>query len=613
MTKDILSFYEREHGYMSLLLREFGERNPRLAASLGIVEGESSDPNTLRFIEATVMVGARISQQLEDSYPQFTGALLDLNYAQHTRPAPSTAIARFDQSERDARAMTAVATIPCGTYMQTCGQRDGGYRFRSIYPVTIAPVAIAHARYVPYCSVPSTSRPPMTATGTIAITFDSRSASATLPALGLTALRVFLDGDPALRATLRDVLLTQVVAAYIEEDSSPTWRALDTIPLASAGFDEDEALLPADARAHPAYRLLTEYFVCPEKFNFIDLDMARICHGLPAATRSLTLHLAITGVAHDSGTARLLSALSSNNLQLSCTPIVNLFKRAAVPIDLTHAKTEYPLLASVEQAATFDIHSVTSVHVVRDTAKGSTITEFHPYYSLRHGQAGRKGHYWSIRRDSVLAQTSPGHETLIALTDIDLDPLALETATISIDLLCTNRDLPSTLQPGQPDGELKLERASGAFIVKLLRKPSPSYRIAPEAHWRLISLLALNCRSLVQQDVRGFMELLQLHNLPQSPVQQRQIEAICALSFKRARCWMDDEQGGARVNGIEIHLTLDLEAFVGNSIHAFVQVLDHFFGLYAELNTFTQLCVFAKSTEKELIRCAPRSGYATLT
>jgi hypothetical protein len=36
------------------------------------------------------------------------------------------------------------------------------------------------------------------------------------------------------------------------------------------------------ARSHPAYRLLTEYFCFPEKFNFFDIDLALLAASLPA-------------------------------------------------------------------------------------------------------------------------------------------------------------------------------------------------------------------------------------------------------------------------------------------------------------------------------------------
>ena len=46
----------------------------------------------------------------------------------------------------------------------------------------------------------------------------------------------------------------------------------DTAPLLRTA----DALIEFDARSHPAYRLLTEYFAFPDKFNFIDLPIGRV-------------------------------------------------------------------------------------------------------------------------------------------------------------------------------------------------------------------------------------------------------------------------------------------------------------------------------------------------
>ncbi len=56
------------------------------------------------------------------------------------------------------------------------------------------------------------------------------------------------------------------------------------------GFEEDEALLLADKRLFPGYRLLQEYYTLPEKFAFFDLfDVARASmRGGPRRRRATT-------------------------------------------------------------------------------------------------------------------------------------------------------------------------------------------------------------------------------------------------------------------------------------------------------------------------------------
>jgi type VI secretion system protein ImpG len=48
-------------------------------------------------------------------------------------------------------------------------------------------------------------------------------------------------------------------------------------------------------------------------------------------------------------------------------------------------------------------------------------------------------------------------------------------------LTCTNRDLPSQLRYGDPQGDLRTDELSGVAPIRMLRKPSPSYRFGSAA------------------------------------------------------------------------------------------------------------------------------------
>jgi type VI secretion system protein ImpG len=614
MIDDLLPFYEREHARTALMVNDFIEQYPQLAGVLGFNGTDCSDPSVQRIVAAMVMMGATILKLLEDNYPQFTGSLLAVNYPHFTQPFPSTSIARFDYGGADAKALTVTSLVPRGACLHATAQDGVVCKFHTVYPVTVAPVRIASVRFVE--APPARNGVLLTdgATALIDIAIEGFSATQPLAESGLTTLRVYIDGDPSLRACVRDLLFMQTIAAYVDAgDDGKPWSPLAKIPVIPVGFDNDESVIPFKATSHPAYRILLEYFACPEKFNFFDIDLTTLCRYLPAGGQRVSLHLAVGGIAPDSSAARILRSLSHKNFLLSCTPIVNLFNRAASPVDLTHTKAEYAVLACAERPAAYEIHSVSTVWVLRDTPTGAVQTAFHPYYSLRHGMAGgRKGHYYTTRRDETLVRISPGHELRLALVDSDLDPLAVETATVSIDLLCTNRDLPALLPMGHVGGDLRLEDRTNPHPVRLLRKPTPTYRFSQAAQWRLVAQIALTEQALTDASLEAFTELLMLHNLPQSSVTARLIGSVKAFTRTSERAWISDVHGGARVHGVGVRMAIDESAFVGSGLHAFAQVIDHFFGQYVQLNTFIQLTVVSHATGKELIRCAPRSGTANL-
>lgn len=96
--KDLLPYYERELAFLRAHSREFAERYPKLAAQL-LLSGEGcDDPHVERMIESFALMTARVSKKIEDSYPQFTEALLSVLYPHYLRPFPSCSIAHFEQA-----------------------------------------------------------------------------------------------------------------------------------------------------------------------------------------------------------------------------------------------------------------------------------------------------------------------------------------------------------------------------------------------------------------------------------------------------------------------------------------------------------------------------------
>jgi type VI secretion system protein ImpG len=612
--EQLLPHYERELGYLRRNLREFAERYPKIAGRL-LISGEvCEDPHIERMIESFALLNARIAKRLDDDYPEFTEALFEVLYPHYLRPFPSCSIARMDFAGT-ATQQTSASVIARGTQLTTRPVRGAACTFRTVYPVTVAPLALADASFAAIIKAPEAVRPPGGATSSVSLTIASTAQEVSIAQLDLSSLRVFIDGEPSFCAALRDALFMRTVAAYAEADGDGRWIALAGIPVSAAGFDDDEALIDFPARSHAAYRLLTEYFCFPEKFNFFDIDLASVTAAVAPGAKSITLHLALCGMRSDSNTARMLETLSTNNVLLGCTPVVNLFRQRGEPIRLTHTTASYPVLADARRAFAFEVQSIDSVRLVRQTPQGESVVQFRPFYSLKHAQTPEQnGHYWAMRRDDTLAERSPGFETQISIVDIDFDPAEVETDTLNLELTCSNRDLPSALGYGQRGGDLFLEGGSSGRAISFLRKPTTSYRFerGHGAHWRLISHLSLNHLSLADGGLDAFREMLALYDLPRSPSSQRQISGIAAIDQKAASAWLPGNPFACLVRGVEVRLTIDEEAFVGSGIHAFAHIIERFLALYVHANSFTQLVVVSNKTGEELFKCTPRSGDLSL-
>ncbi|TFW31009.1 type VI secretion system baseplate subunit TssF [Massilia horti] len=611
--EDLLPYYERELGFLRRNLREFAERYPKIAGRM-LISGEvCEDPHVERMIEAFALLNSRIAKRLDDDYPEFTEALFEVLYPHYLRPFPSCSIARLETNSEDAQ-KTGVSVIARGTKLTTRPVRGTDCIFRTAYPVTVAPLALTSASFAAIMDTPASIRPPVGATSSLDLTISSTAGQGSVGQLGLSKLRVFIDGEPSFCAALRDALFMRTVAAYVEAEGSRRWLELSANPVSPVGFNEDESLIDFPDRSHAAYRLLTEYFCFPEKFNFFDIDLAALCSALPGA-KSVTLHLAMSGMRTDSNIARMLGTLSTNNLLLACTPVVNLFRQRGEPIRLTYTTASYPVLADARRAFAYEVHSIDSVTLVRQTPQGESVTQFRPFYSLKHAQTPEQsGHYWAMRRYQSLAEKSPGFETQISIVDIDFDPAEVEACTLSLELTCTNRDLPTVLPYGQRGGDLFLAGSSGVSSISFLRKPTAAHRFEQGhgAHWRLISQLSLNHLSLTGGGVDAFREMLALYDLPRSPASQRQISGIAAIAQIPATAWLPGNPFACLVRGVEVRLTIEEEAFVGSGIHAFAYVIEQFLALYVHANSFTQLVLVSSKTGEEILKCAPKSGNLSL-
>lgn len=606
---DLLQFYQHELATFRAYSREFATRYPKTAGSLLFGGETSDDPHVERLVQSFALLTARVKMQLEDEYPKFTEALLESLYPHYLRPLPSYSIAQVAPHPGSERSSEAT-TIPRGTMLQSQPVNGVVCRFKTVYDVTVGAVQISSATFVRALSSSGTASLPPGATSAIAIEIAASDPSEDLrdPPLGL--LRVFVEGEPSVRAALIDAIFMRGCGVSVQPEGSPSWVWLDTSPLRLAGLDDEDAMVPFSPRSNAAFRLLTEYFSYNEKFFFIDIDLAAVAKHLPTQSKAFTLRVALAGLAGNSTKAQALAALSADNFQLGCTPVINLFDKRGVPTQLVHTSADHPLLADSAHPAAYEIYSVDSVDLVRETLGNTAVTVFHPMYGDPDMDEPNIGpvHYWLLRHDEVLADLSPGHEKRIALIDQSFSPSDPSGATMRTELTCTNRDLPSALGYDQAGGDLSGDLIPASLNVRMMRKPSRSMRFDcnEHGHWQLISHLTANYGSLTNAGLANLRRTLRLYDIEGTAAARRQIDGIVGLQHGAIRSWMPTLPVASLMPGIGIRMTIDEEALIGSSLCVFIHVIDRYFALNSQLNCFTRLEVISKQTGKELFKCKPQ-------
>lgn len=609
--EELLPYYERELVYLNTVGRELAHQYPRLASELGLGAEGLEDPHIRRLIQACALLNARTARKLDDDYPEFTEALLGSLYPWFLQGIPSCSIARIggEQGLQPTGKLERVETVPRGTEMSALHHKGTACRFRTASPLSLAPVGVAKARYEPVVHASAHVRLPARATGQVAITIDSAAPARLLRQLGMPRLRLYVDADPLLAASLIDTLFMHVGASYLEIGDGGPWRQLERMPLSLGGFGDDDALVPLRPSEHAAYRLLSEYFAFSDKFHFIDIDLGKLAPMLPAAAHRFTLHLIVGGLHGDSGAARLLGTLQASHLVPGCAPVVNLFHQAAMPVRITHRTAMYDVLPGRHEEDV-EVYSIDSVNVLRTTEGRVQSIAYRPYYGLRHGEGGElRERYWFARRDDRGVQRQ---RMKIGFTDAGFSLAPDEQCVASIDLTCTNGVHATSTGFGAPGGDMTSETATGGLPIHLLRRPTLPHRFPSSggAHWRLVAQLALNHRSL--GDLDAFREVLTLYDVSRSAATQRQISGVTAMETLPSTAWMRTRIGATLVHGLDVRMTVDEEAFAGSSIYVFAEVVNRFFGLYVHINSFTRLVVRSAQTDRELLRCEPRNGKLTL-
>jgi type VI secretion system protein ImpG len=616
MLKELLPYYERELTYLRELSGEFAQRYPKIARRLLLDGEQSEDPHVERIIEGFAFLTARIHRKLDDEFPEITEAFLQTLYPHYTQPFPSCTIL---QMELDAKKpeITRKTTLP--RHHPVVSPPVGGQpcQFRTCYAVDLWPLTLTSARLQLSQSSDYLRRLCPTASAAIAIELETQGG---LPVntIGLDRLRFFLDGDPGLMALVYELMLMGCIQVRVSNGTDDPAHVVTLPPdsLTPVGFGEDEGLIDFDNRSFVGYRLLSEYFAFPQKFLFVDLnglDHAALQHG----GSRLNIHIFLRQLPDNERCNRLTQTLNNGNFKLGCTPAVNLFKRAADPIRISHQKTTYPVIAEGRRQRAFEVISIDSVTCVEKSGSEETSRTIPPFYSIQHHSLNEDHRfYWYATRELSVMDDDNGTDLEIAFVDNQFAACRPDLEVLSLNLTCSNRDLPTQLPFGgnhsASEADFTLPQFAVVKRVRPLRKPTAPLRAPnkPGLHWRLISHLSLNHLSIVNHGKDALQEMLTLYNHDQSATSSRQVQGIVDITSRPATTLVSGPHFSGFVRGVDITLTLDENAFVGSGMVVFGAVLERFFALYCGPNSFSRLTLRSKQQEQEIAKWPARVGEA---
>ncbi|MDQ6829129.1 MAG: type VI secretion system baseplate subunit TssF [Gemmatimonadota bacterium] len=609
MRDDLLYIYERELTFLRRMGAEFAREYPKVAARLQIEPTKCEDPHVERMLEAFALLAARVHLKLDDDLPAVSEALLNVIYPHYIRPIPSMSTVEIALDPEQGKLTTGLA-VPRDSVLYSRPVSGVPCKFRTCYDTTLWPVNIAGAQW----TTPDRLKPPVRAAdATAALRIDLKCLpDVRFDALTLKTLRLHIAAESTLSYALYELLCNNCVRVLVREPGKARTITLPATALTPVGFSADEGMLPFPGRSFQAYRLLQEYFVFPDKFLFLDIagfDEVR------AAGFGADVELVFLISPYERAERRqvLEAGVDARTFKLGCTPIVNLFGQTSEPVLLTQRTPEYLLVPDARRRLTTEIFSVDEVVAV---SPGSPETiKIEPLHALRHAADGAApAIFWSSTRRPVGWRTDDSSEVSLAFFDRSQRTMHPDADAVTARLTCFNGDLPSRLPFGSDAGDFELEGGGPILAVRALVKPTQVVQppLGKPQLWRLISQLSLNYLSLADGGVDALRELLRLHNFADSESGERNVHGLLSVKSAPTFAQVSTEHGLGFARGRRIELELDEDEFTGGGAYLFASVLDHFFGLYASMNSFTALTARTTQRRQPMRSWAPRAGWRPL-
>lgn len=568
-------FYQDELNSLRELGAEFSEQNPGLSKFLS---EEGDDPDVERLLEGFSFLSGRIRQKLEDDLPEISHSLINVLWPNYLRPVPSMSVLEFEPRKH---VITSKKTIKRGAEVQSIQVDKVSCLFRTCVDVDIFPIEIM--------SVTSRDR---SDGSQLDIKFELEAGVAAED-LELTNLRMYLHDDQK-RPVSRVLYLW--LFRYLDEielevdfrSGGPKRYTYSKRQISAVGFESEESLLPGSDDVFSGYRLIQEFFQLPEKFLFFDLEDVgkHICQKNAAGFKvSFKFNRAFDGAVK----------IRKENIRLHCVPIANLFERDADPILLEHNRNDYLVRPQTDSLTTMEVFSIQ--HVEAKVKGQSTRINYLPFESFKHQlqYTESQEHFYKLNaRPSVLGEGLDYYISFHSQAQQDYF-----TQTVSLDLLCTNRQLAQTLQADQITYETgnSPEFVQFTNITKATQSLVPP--IASGLHWRLISNLALHYRSIAS--VEGLRTIIKLYdfasfvNRQNERTNKQMCEGIEAVETDT----VDILRRGIPLMGLETTLTLRESKFGAKGIqgeanmYLFASLLNRVFAQYASANSFHRLVVKA--------------------
>ncbi|HAT1773633.1 TPA: type VI secretion system baseplate subunit TssF [Legionella pneumophila] len=565
----IFDYYQAELDKIKQLAREFSKEYPALAP---LLREQSTDPDVERLLEGVAFLTSQIQISLDNNLLGMLDDLTQLFFPQHARPLPSTSIIQFLPKKNLAEAInvhkgTELASIPInGIQSVFCTTAD----------IQVEPVIIESVEFRESVQ------------GVSVVQINCNLCGVSLRNWRGDYLRFFIKQrweDACNTFYVFHRLIRRIILQAEKEEDY-------IVPLENwfpTTLYQNEPLYPLSLWENDPHSVLHEYINQPYKFLFFTL---KGLNDWPKKGESIKFKICL----ELTEMPPWFKPLEVSNLILHAVPIINLFSYEAEPIFLDHRKPEYRIIPANTSEHPYEIFQIDKVVGYRQQEKRQieyeNVLNFNDQFNLNNK-------YTLHYRPGIRNNTQDIYIGFF----YDFETAHPFDETISIQLTCTNGDLPSLLD----EGDITQYTDTSPENLTFTNVIPPSSNVPRLLHqrdliWKLQSLLAINFIHLLDKNI--LQEIFNLYTYEKGEsyqVNMSRIQGIEIILVERTqRLYFNEMIPGTQVTAI---CKPDHYKSVGD-MYLFGCILNVFFGQNAPANSFTMFQL-ENSKTKEVWKWMP--------
>ncbi len=494
MAKELLEYYQRELALLYEQAEDFSAEFGGVADRLGGLTKEKMDPGLKGLLEGSAYLAARVQLKLKSEFSEFTTALIDQLLPNYLAPTPSSvlvqAVPNHENPNLASGLVHAAGKYIDATYVER--ERRVSCRYRLGGDLVIWPLRIEKAEYFAG-PAPLQAMGLEVLPGTVAglrlnvmhrtsnpakDTPETRPSGAPFSTLTVDQLPIHLVGNSIDRDAIYEQLFAhcrRITLRYEDSHGDPQFVVLPLRNLLQLGFEETDALLPADDRSFYGFDLLREFFTFPSKFQGFRLHGLRSLFGkIPATVVDVLFEF-------DTVISRLASVVTSAQFALYAAPASNLFEMQCTRIPISRAEHEHQVVADRSRWLDYEVHRIVDVFAHYPGQKEKE--RVFPLYSLptnaRHPDTalyftGRRLPRQPTAREKRFGSqtTYAGTETYVSL----FEPVGISETNrvkeLSVRAMVSNRHLTEQLPVGDTGADFRLADDT-SVALKCIAGPTP--------------------------------------------------------------------------------------------------------------------------------------------